>query len=100
MCIRDSPGIYELNGRLNTVRELVNESQGLTGDAFLNRAVLYRQREDPVSYTHLDVYKRQEYGWSDKEILQVKIAFFEDIKMNPCQLAQLAGALRFLGTFL
>ena len=43
------PGIYELNGRLNTVRELVNESQGLTGDAFLNRAVLYRQREDLTS---------------------------------------------------
>ncbi|ANU58022.1 SLBB domain-containing protein [Bacteroides caecimuris] len=40
------PGIYQLNGRLNTVRELVNEAQGLTGDAFLNRAVLYRQRED------------------------------------------------------
>ena len=40
------PGIYQLNGKLNTVRELVNEAQGLTGDAFLNRAVLYRQRED------------------------------------------------------
>ena len=41
------PGIYQLNGKLNTVRELVNEAQGLTGDAFLNRAVLYRQREGP-----------------------------------------------------
>ena len=40
------PGIYQLNGKLNTVRELVNEAQGLTGDAFLNRAVLYRQCED------------------------------------------------------
>ena len=40
------PGIYQLNGVLNTVRELVNEAQGLTGDAFLNRSVLYRQRED------------------------------------------------------
>lgn len=40
------PGIYQLNGKLNTIRELVNEAQGLTGDAFLNRAVLYRQRED------------------------------------------------------
>ena len=31
------------------MRELVNEAQGLTGDAFLNRAVLYRQREDLTS---------------------------------------------------
>ena len=43
------PGIYQLSGTLNTVRELVNEAQGLTGDAFLNRAVLYRQREDLTS---------------------------------------------------
>ncbi|KAB6133729.1 capsule biosynthesis protein, partial [Bacteroides xylanisolvens] len=43
------PGIYQLNGKLNTVRELVDEAQGLTGDAFLNRAVLYRQREDLTS---------------------------------------------------
>lgn len=40
------PGIYQLNGKLNTIRELVNEAQGLSGDAFLNRSVLYRQRED------------------------------------------------------
>lgn len=40
------PGIYELSGKLNTVRDLVNEAQGLMGDAFLNRAVLYRQHED------------------------------------------------------
>lgn len=43
------PGIYQLSGTLNTVQELVNEAQGLTGDAFLNRAVLYRQREDLTS---------------------------------------------------
>ena len=43
------PGIYQLSGKLNTIRELVHEAQGLTGDAFLNRAVLYRQREDLTS---------------------------------------------------
>ena len=40
------PGIYQLSGTLNTIRELVNEAQGLTGDAFLNRSVLYRQHEN------------------------------------------------------
>ena len=40
------PGVYQLSGTLNTVRELVNEAQGLTGDAFLNRSVLYRQNDD------------------------------------------------------
>lgn len=40
------PGIYQLNGEVNTVRALVNEAKGLMGDAFTNRAVLQRERED------------------------------------------------------
>ena len=38
------PGMYELSGRLNTVRELVNKADGLLDEAFTARAVLYRER--------------------------------------------------------
>ena len=40
------PGIYQLSGKLNTVRELVAEAKGLMGDAFTNRAILQREHED------------------------------------------------------
>lgn len=40
------PGIYELSGSLNTVRQLVEKADGLLGDAFVGRAVLYREREN------------------------------------------------------
>lgn len=40
------PGIYELNGEINTVRALVNEAKGLMGDAFTNRAVLQREHDN------------------------------------------------------
>ena len=40
------PDIYELNGEVNTVRSLIAQAQGLMDDAFTNRAVLQRQRED------------------------------------------------------
>lgn len=40
------PGIYQLGGEVQTVRQLVNKAEGLMGDAFLNRAVLYREREN------------------------------------------------------
>lgn len=40
------PGVYELGGALNTVRQLVEKADGLLGDAFLARAVLYREREN------------------------------------------------------
>ena len=40
------PGMYELGGTLNTVKDLVARANGLTGDAFQNRVLLTRERED------------------------------------------------------
>lgn len=40
------PGLYELSGSLNTVRQLVEKADGLLGEAFTGRAVLYREREN------------------------------------------------------
>ncbi len=40
------PGVYQFGGTLNTVRQLVEKAEGLMEDAFTNRSVLYRQRED------------------------------------------------------
>ena len=43
------PGIYEFCENINTVKELLTQADGLLGDAFTNRAVLYRQRENLTS---------------------------------------------------
>lgn len=40
------PGMYELGGKVNTVRDLVAKAGGLLPDAFTTRAVLHRQHED------------------------------------------------------
>ena len=40
------PGVYQLSGNLNTVRQLVEKADGLLGEAFTARAVLYREREN------------------------------------------------------
>ncbi|MBQ4279174.1 MAG: SLBB domain-containing protein [Rikenellaceae bacterium] len=39
-------GLYELNDQVGTVRQLVEKAEGVRGDAFLNRAVLRRERPD------------------------------------------------------
>ena len=39
------PGEYSLSGGL-TLKELIDRAEGLTADAFLNRAIIYRTRED------------------------------------------------------
>lgn len=43
------PDIYALDGKVNTVRSLIEKAQGLMDDAFTNRAVLQRQRDDLTS---------------------------------------------------
>lgn len=43
------PDFYELNGKLNTVKALIEVAKGLTEDAFTNRAVLQRRRDDLTS---------------------------------------------------
>ncbi|NDV57826.1 SLBB domain-containing protein [Bacteroides sp. 519] len=39
-------GMYELDGSTNTVKQLIAKASGLKGDAFLNRAQLFREYED------------------------------------------------------
>lgn len=39
-------GKYQMDGRINTVRELVKAAEGLREDAFTARAVMHRQKED------------------------------------------------------
>ena len=39
-------GMYQMDGSINTVRELVKAAEGLREDAFTNRAVMHRQKED------------------------------------------------------
>lgn len=40
------PGVYQLNDKVNTVSALIAIADGLRGDAFVNRALLHRERED------------------------------------------------------
>ena len=40
------PGVYELGNGVSTVKELVAKAEGLKGDAFTNRALITRERED------------------------------------------------------
>lgn len=39
-------GMYELGGNISSVRDLVRAAEGLREDAFTNRAVMHREKED------------------------------------------------------
>lgn len=39
-------GAYELDGQMNTVKQLIQKAEGLRGDAFLNRGILDREKDN------------------------------------------------------
>ena len=43
------PDIYGLSGKMNTVKALIEKAEGLMDDAFTNRAVLQRRRDNMTS---------------------------------------------------
>ena len=40
------PGMYQLGGNINSVRTLIEHAEGLTEEAFTNRAVMHRMKAD------------------------------------------------------
>ena len=40
------PGLYQLNGEVSTVKQLIDKAEGVKGDAFLNRAIIDREHDD------------------------------------------------------
>lgn len=44
-------GYFEIGGGINTVKDLISAAEGLKGDAFLNRAVLTREKDDYTKET-------------------------------------------------
>ncbi len=40
------PGTYAINENVKTLRQLINSAEGLTDDAYLDRALIYREKPD------------------------------------------------------
>ena len=48
------PGLYQLNGSVSTLKQLIKKAEGLRGDAFLSRVLINREKED-LSHEMLSV---------------------------------------------
>lgn len=74
------PGIYEFCDKINTVKELIEQADGLLGDAFTNRAVVYRQRENLTrEVVQVDVKGIMEGTAADVELKNNDLLFVPSI---------------------
>lgn len=94
------PGSYAITEGL-TVKELVNRAEGLTGDAFMGRAILTRTREDlNTEVISLDLRKilngeAEDISLSRED--QIDILSLHDLEEN--QLVQISGEVNLPGVF-
>ncbi|MCQ2164912.1 MAG: SLBB domain-containing protein [Bacteroidales bacterium] len=78
------PGSYELGGDIATLRQLIEHAEGLREDAFLDRAIITRQREDLSLQTVAVDLKGILAGTSEDVILRrndlVNVSAITDLK--------------------
>lgn len=95
------PGMYQIGGRITTVRQLIEAAEGTMGDAFLNRAVLHRKRED----FSLEVISINIKGVMDGTVADIALQN-EDVLMIPSihdireeRVLAIHGEVLFPGTY-
>ena len=74
------PGEYELSSDVNTVKKLIKLADGLKGDAFLNRAVIQREKPDYTLETiSFDLKSLMECSVADVELKNNDVIYISSI---------------------
>lgn len=96
------PGMFQMNGSINTVRELVNAAEGLREDAFLARAVMHRRKADLT----LEVLPVNIQGVMDGTVADIPLRK-DDVLFIPSKLdmqgeqtVKIGGEINFPGTYM
>lgn len=96
------PGMYQMNGSISTVRELINASEGLREDAFTGRAVMHRQKPDLT----LEVLAVDVQGILEGKVADIALKK-NDVLFIPCktdligeQTFNITGEVKFPGTYM
>jgi len=74
------PGMYQMDGRITTIKELIYASEGIRGDAFVNRGVLHRENDDLTLEAHaIDIKGLIEGSIPDMPLRRNDILFIPSI---------------------
>lgn len=95
------PGDYALGGDVNTVKELVEKAEGLRGDVFTGRAVIYRYKAD---YTReaiaIDIVGIMNGTIPDEQLQRSDVVAVSSIfDLNETKTISINGAVAAPGTY-
>lgn len=95
------PGTYELGDEIGTVRQLIAKAEGLKGDAFTNRALITREREDlTLEIVPVDIKAVLDGTASDIELKKNDVLYIPSIHdLNDIGNVTVAGEVAKPGTY-
>ncbi|MCM1311415.1 MAG: SLBB domain-containing protein [Bacteroides sp.] len=96
------PGMFQMNGSINTVRELVNAAEGLREDAFLARAVMHRRKEDlTLEVLPVDIQGLMNGTVADIPLRKDDVLFIPSkLDMQGEQTVKIGGEVNYPGTYM
>lgn len=95
------PGKYQMDGQISTVRGLLEAVGGPTEDAFINRALLHRRKEDRTLETMaIDVRSLMEHRVPDVPLRNEDVLFVPSTRdMQAEQTLTIEGEVNFPGIY-
>ena len=95
------PGTYELGDEIGTVRQLIAKAEGLKGDAFTNRALITREREDlTLEIVPVDIKAVMDGTAPDIELKKNDVLYIPSIHdLNDIGNVTVAGEVAKPGTY-
>lgn len=95
------PGQFQMDGKINSVRELVKAADGLREEAFLPRAVMHRTKEDmTLEVVSVDVKGIMDGNVADIPLRKNDVLFIPSaLEMQGEQTLTINGEVNFPGTY-
>ena len=95
------PGTYELGNTIRTAKDLISYAEGIKGDAFLNRALITREREDlTLEIVSLDIAGILNGTVADVELVKNDVLYIPSIHdLNDVGSITIEGEVAKPGTY-
>lgn len=95
------PGMYQVDGNIKTLLDLINAADGLREDAFLARAVMHRRKPDRrLEVLALDLEKIINGTFQDVELRKEDVVFIPSInEMRGQETLKIGGEVNYPGTY-
>lgn len=95
------PGLYQMDGGISTVRELITAAGGITEDAFSTRATIHRRREDrTLEVLHFDPVGIMQHNVADIALKNEDVVYIASKKiMQEEQILTINGEVNYPGIY-